>query len=189
MPETISFSELRRGLNLEMDGDVYQVVEYKHVYMQQRAPTLTLKVRQLRTGKTFDRNMPGTQRLTLADVDPREAQYIYNDGQSFVFMDTDTFEQFPVTTDQLGEQAKYLTEGDTIQILFYKGDPVTIDLPMTVDLEVAETAPAFKGDTAQAGRKPATLTTGLVVKVPMHITAGQTVRVDTRTGDYVQLVS
>jgi elongation factor P len=189
MPETISFSELRRGLNLEMDGDVYQVVDYKHVYMQQRAPTLTLKVRQLRTGKTFERNMPGTQRLTLAEVDPREAQYIYNDGQSCVFMDTETFEQFPITPDQLGEQAKFLSEGDNIQILFYKGEPVTIDLPITVDLEVAETAPTFKGDTAQAGRKPATLTTGLVVKVPTHVTAGQTVRVDTRTGEYVSLVS
>ena len=189
MPETISFSELRKGLNVELDGDVYQVVDYKHVYMQQRAPTLTLKVKQLRTGKSFERNFPGTQRITLAEVEPKEAQYIYNDGQSYIFMDTESYEQFPLTRDQLGEQAKYVTEGNTVQMLFYQGEPVTIDLPITVDLEVTETAPTFKGDTAQSGRKPATLSTGVMVKVPMHITAGQVVRVDTRTGDYVSLVS
>ena len=95
MADTVNYNEIRRGLNVELDGDAYQIVDFKHVYMQQRAPTLTLKVRQLRSGKVFERNLPGSQRLTVAEVEQTEAQYLYNDGDSYVFMDTETFDQFP----------------------------------------------------------------------------------------------
>ena len=189
MPETITYSDLRRGTNIELDGDVYQVIEYKHVAMQQRTPALTLKIRQLRTGKTFERNLPGNQRITLADVDHREAQYLYTDSQQYYFMDATTFEQFPLAPDQFGDQIKFLKEGDSISLVFYKGTAVTVELPTTVELTVVETPPAFKGDTAQSGRKPATLESGLIVKVPMHVSPNQVVRVDTRTGDYVAVVS
>ena len=189
MAETVNYNEIRRGLNIELDGDAYQIVEFKHVYMQQRAPTLTLKVRQLRTGKVFERNMPGSQRLTVADVEESEAQYLYSDGQDYIFMDNQSFEQFPLTDDQIGDQAKFLKEGESITIVSYKGEPVSVELATTVDLEVVDTAPAFKGDTAQAGRKPATLSTGAQVKVPMHVIVGQTVKVDTRTGEYLSVVS
>jgi len=189
MAETVNYNEIRRGLNIELDGDAYQIVDFKHVYMQQRAPTLTLKVRQLRTGKVFERNMPGSQRLTVADVEENEAQYLYHDGQAYIFMDNETFEQFPLTDAQLGDQTKYLKEGENITVVSFKGDPVSVELAMTVELEITETAPAFKGDTAQAGRKPATLSTGAQVKVPMHIVTGQTIKVDTRTGEYLSLVS
>ena len=185
MAETINYNEIRRGLNIELDGDAYQIVEFKHVYMQQRAPTLTLKVRQLRTGKMFERNMPGSQRLTVADVEENEAQYLYNDGQAYIFMDNETFEQFPLTNTQLGDQSKYLKEGENITVVSYKGDPVSVELAMTVELEVTETAPAFKGDTAQGGTKPATLETGLVVNVPMFVAQGEKIKVDTRTGNYL----
>ncbi len=188
MADTVNFNEIRRGLTIEMDGDAYQIVDFKHVYMQQRAPTLTLKVRQLRTGKMFERNMPGTQRLTLADVEESEAQYLYNDGQSFIFMDTETFDQFPLTEDQIGDQTKFLKEGENITIVAYKGEPLSVELATTVDLEVVDTPPAFKGDTASSGRKPATLATGAQVRVPMHVTVGQVVKVDTRTGEYLSLV-
>ena len=189
MAETVNYNEVRRGLNIELDGDAYQIVEFKHVYMQQRAPTLTLKVRQLRSGKMFERNMPGNQRLTVADVSEGEAQYLYHDGQAYIFMDNEEFEQFPLTGAQIGEQAKFLKEGENITIVFFKGEAVSVELAMTVELEVTDTAPAFKGDTAQAGRKPATLSTGAQVKVPMHIVVGQTVKIDTRTGEYLSLAT
>ena len=189
MAETITYSDLRRGTTIELDGDAYAVIEYKHVVMQQRTPALTLKLRQLRTGKTFERNLAGNQRITLAEVDNRQAQYLYADGEQHFFMDSETFEQFPLAPDRLGNQVQFLKEGDIINLVFYKGDAVTVDLPTTVELMVAETPPAFKGDTAQSGRKPATLETGLMVRVPMHVSQGQVVRVDTRTGEYVSIVS
>ena len=186
---TITYSDLRRGTIIELEGDAFAVIEYKHVVMQQRTPALTLKLRQLRSGKTFERNLPGNQRLTLAEIDNRQAQYLYSDGQNFFFMDTESYDQFPLAADELAEESKFLTEGDVISLVYYRGQPVSVELPMTVDLEVVDTPPAFKGDTASTGRKPATLSTGAQVKVPMHITIGQTVRVDTRTGDYVSTVS
>ena len=169
MADTVNYNEIRRGLNVELDGDAYQIVDFKHVYMQQRAPTLTLKVRQLRSGKVFERNLPGSQRLTVAEVEQTEAQYLYNDGDSYVFMDTETFDQFPLTPDQIGDQSRFLKEGESITIVAFKGEPVSIELATTVDLEVIDTPPAFKGDTASSGRKPATLATGAQVKVPMHV--------------------
>lgn len=189
MADTVNYNEIRRGLTIEMDGDAYQIVDFKHVYMQQRAPTLTLKVRQLRSGKVFERNLPGAPRLTLAEVEESEAQYLYSDGEAYIFMDTETFDQFPLTPDQIGEQTKFLKEGETITIVAYKGEPLSVELATTVDLEVVDTPPAFKGDTASSGRKPATLSTGAQVKVPMHVTVGQTVKVDTRTGEYLSLVN
>ena len=188
MAETITYSDLRRGTIIELEGEAYTVLEYKHVAMQQRTPALTLRLRQLRTGKTFERNLPGNQRLTLADVESRPTQYLYTDGQNAFFMDSVTFDQFALTADKLGEQAKFIKEGDTISLVYHREEAVNIELPITVDLKIVETPPAFKGDTAQSGRKPATLETGLVVRVPMHVNPGQVVRVDTRTGEYVTRV-
>ena len=121
MADTVNYNEIRRGLNVELDGDAYQIVDFKHVYMQQRAPTLTLKVRQLRSGKVFERNLPGSQRLTVAEVEQTEAQYLYNDGSSYIFMDTESFDQFPLTQDQIGDQSKFLKEGESITIVAFKG--------------------------------------------------------------------
>ena len=188
MPETITYSDLRRGMCIELEGEPYQVQEWKHVVMQQRTPTLTLKLRHLRTGKTYERHVPGNQRLTLAAVEHRQAQYLYTDGRHHYLMDRETYDQYPVSAERLGEVTKFLKEGMEVDLVFYKGEAVTIELPITVDLRVTDTAPAFRGDTSQSGRKPATLETGLVVKVPIHITPGQVVKVDTRTGEYVESV-
>jgi len=184
----ISYSELRRGMAIELDGEPYIVLDWKHVVMQQRTPTLNLKVRHLVTGRVYERSLPGNQRLTLADVDRRRAQYLYSDGEAYLFMDLETYDQYSLTAEQVGESAGYLKEGLELDLVFYKGQPVALELPITVDLTVVDTPPGFKGDTAQSGRKPATLETGLVVKVPMHVNPGQVVRVDTRTGEYVETV-
>jgi elongation factor P len=188
MPQTITYSDLRRGMILELDGDLFTVVDFRHVLMQQRTPTLSLKVRQIKSGKTFERNMPGYTKLTVPDTETKEAQYLYTDGQDYIFMDNETFEQFPLSKDLLGDQVKYLKENTNITLLMYKGQPVTITLPNTVDLVVTDAPPGYKGDTAQGGRKAVTLETGIIVNVPMHVQQGAVVRVDTRTGEYVSLV-
>lgn len=184
----ISYSELRRGMAIELDGEPYIVLDWKHVVMQQRTPTLTLKVRHLLTGRVQERSVPGNQRLTLADVERKPAQYLYTDGESYHFMDLETYDQHSLTAEQVGEASGYLKEGMELDLVFYRNRPVALELPITVDLRVVEAPPGFKGDTAQSGRKPATLETGLVIKVPMHVETGQVVRVDTRTGEYVETV-
>lgn len=189
MAETITYSDLRRGMTIEMDGEAYQVLEWKHVVMQQRTPTLNLKLRHIKTNKTYNRNIPGDRRLTLADVETREAQYLYTDGRDYFFMDTQTYEQSPLSQEKLGDLVKFLKEGATLSLVFYKGESISVELTNTVDLVVTEATSSYKGDTAQGGRKPVTLETGLSVKVPMHVNVGQVVRVDTRSGEYVEMVS
>ena len=182
----IGFGELRRGTVLELDGAPWQVLEYQHNRMQKRAPVLTLKLRSLKTGHVMERNFPGDHKLTLAAVEERQAQYLYQDGESYYFMDMESYDQFPLSVEQLGDALNYLKEQLTVGVVFYRGDPLTVELPTFVDLQVAETPPGFRGDTAQGGTKPATLETGLTVQVPLFINPGERVRVDTRTGQYLE---
>ena len=189
MPQSITYSDLRRGTIIELDGELYSVMDFKHVIMQQRTPTLSLKLRQLKSGRTFDRNMPGYTKLIIPDTENKEAQYLYTDGTEYVFMDNESFDQFNLSKEQLGDLVSYLKDGTNIMLLMYKGAPISINLPNTVDLKVTDAPPAYKGDTAQGGKKPVTLETGIEVKVPMHVGEGTIVRVDTRTGEYVAIVA
>lgn len=185
---TISYSELKRGIVIVLDDEPWQVVDWKHKKMQQRAPVLSLSLRNLRTGRANERNVPGNQKLTLADVDTREAQYLYSDGDHYHFMEMQTFEQYPLTTDQMGDALKYLREQDKVKLVFYRGEPITLEMPTYVDLKVVETPPSARGNTAQGSNKPATLETGLIVHVPFFVNFGDVVRVDTRTGEYLERV-
>ena len=186
----IGVGDLRRGITVELEGKPYQVVEYTQQKMQQRAPVLRLKLRDLRTGQVVERSFSAySLRLAVADVEHRIAQYLYSDGDLYYFMDTESYEQFPISKEKLGNDLNYLKEQTEVQLLFYKGEALSVELPTTVDLKVAETPPGTRGDTAQGGTKPATLETGLVVSVPLFVNAGEMVRVDTRTGEYVSRVS
>ncbi|MBI2165857.1 MAG: elongation factor P [Chloroflexi bacterium] len=185
----ISYSDLRRGMMLDIDGEPHQVIEWQHQKMQQRAPVLTIKLRHLRSGKVIERNMPGNQKLALASMVEKEAQYMYSDGSAYFFMDTESYDQFPLPEEQIRYALSYLKGGEKVRILYYKNAPFTLELPNFVDLKIVDTSPVFKGDTAQGGNKPATLETGLSIKVPMHLNAGDLVRVDTRSGQYVEKVS
>ncbi len=185
----VSFGDLRRGMTIEMDGEPYQVVEYSSHKMQQRAPVIRLRLRELRTGRTIDRSFNGYDvKLTLAEVEHRPTQYIYQDGEMYYFMDMASYEQFPLTADRLGEALKYLKDQMELEVVFFKGQPIAVDLPTFVDLKVADTPPPAKGDTAQGSTKPARLDTGLSVNVPFFVAIGDVVRVDTRTGDYLERV-
>ena len=185
---TISYSELRRGTVIVLDDEPWQVVDWKHTKMQQRAPVLTLKLRNIRNGRAMERNVPGNQKLTLAEVDTREALYLYNDDDHYHFMDMETFDQYPLTTTQMGDALQYLKEQDKAQIIFYRQEPISLSMPTYVELKVIETPPSLKGNTAQGSTKPATLETGLVVNVPFFVNIGELVRVDTRTGEYLERV-
>ena len=182
----IGIGDLRRGITIEMDGEPYQVVEYQQHKMQQRAPVLRLKLRNLKTGRLVERSFQAyTLKLPLAEVDHRSAQYIYSDSDLYYFMDTETYEQFPLSTEVLGDALSYLKEGTEVALLFYQEAAISVELPTTVDLKVVDSPPGLRGDTAQGGTKPATLETGLVIQVPLFVNEGAIIRVDTRTGEYV----
>ena len=184
----ISYSELRRGTVIVLDDEPWQVTEWKHTKMQQRAPVLSLKLRSLRSGRSMERNVPGNQKLTLAEVDTRQAQYLYSDGSIYHFMDMSTFDQYPLTDEVVGDALQYLKEQDVVDLVFYRDSPIALELPTYVELQVANTPPSLKGNTAQGSTKPATLETGLTVNVPFFVNVGEVVRVDTRNGEYLERV-
>ena len=186
---TIGYGDLRKGLAIELDGEPYAVVEYERNKMQQRAPVMRIRFRSLRTGRILDRTFQGYDvKLTPASVENRKAQYIYSDTDLYYFMDTESFDQFPMSRDQMEDSLSYLIEQVTVDVVFYDGQPIAIELPVTVELQVTETAPGYKGDTAQGGTKPATLETGLQVQVPLFVGQGEKIRVDTRKGEYLARV-
>jgi len=185
----IDAAELRKGTAIELDGEIYQILEYQHVKMQQRQPVVKLKLRSVRTGNFIERNFQSGDKVATVFLEHRPVQYLYTDGDLYYFMDNDTYEQIMLSPAQIGEGKKYLKEGLMLEILTCKGNTVTIELPNSVELRVIETEPGFKGDRATAGTKPAKLETGVTVQVPLFISVGDVVRVDTRSGQYLEKVS
>ena len=187
---TIGFGDLRKGLAIEVDGQPYEVVDYERHKMQQRAPVTRLKLKNLRNGKVIERAFQSyTTEFSLAQVEDRPAQYIYTDGHFYTFMDMETYDQYQLTREQLEDAISYLKEETVLDVIFYNEDVINVRLPTFVDLEVVETPPGFKGDTAQGGTKPATLETGLIVQVPLFVNAGEKLKIDTRNGQYIERAS
>jgi elongation factor P len=184
---TIGFGDLRKGLTIELDGVPYKVEDFTHVKMQQRAPTVKMKLRDLRTGQAAERSFSNYKfRLNEAPVENRPAQYLYHDGDYHYFMDLESFDQYPITEEYLGAAINCLVEQTEVELIFHRDKPISIELPTTVNLKITETPPSFKGDTAAGGTKPATLETGITIQVPMFINPGETIKVDTRTVQYVE---
>ena len=182
---TLSYGELKKGMPIALDGEPYAVVDYERTKMQKRAPVMRIRFRSLRTGRVVDRTFNGFDvKFTVADVERRKAEYIYQDGDLYYFMDNETFEQFPLIGDQISDSLPYLIEQTPVDLVLYQDEPISIEIPLNVDLKVVDTDPGFKGDTATGGSKPATVETGLVVQVPLFVDVGETIRVDTRTGEY-----
>ena len=187
---TIGFGDLRKGTVIEVDGQPYEVVDYERHKMQQRAPVTRLKLRSLRDGRVAERTFQRYDtEFPLAQVEPRSAQFLYTDGEFYHFMDGESYDQYQMSREQLRDVVQYLKESDSVDVVFFKGEVISVKLPIFVELKVMETPPGFKGDTAQGGNKPAVLETGLTVQVPMFVEAGQTVRIDTRSGEYTERVS
>ena len=184
----ISGSELRKGIIIEYDDKLYQVIDYQHVKMK-RTALARVKLRDIRAGHTVEQSFQSDQKFVRVRLDFKGMQYLYNDGDLYYFMDEESFEQMPLNTSQLGDATSYLKEGMSVQVSSYKGELVDVELPITVELEVIETAPGFKGDTVTAGNKPAILETGITIQVPMFIDQGDIIKVDTRNGSYLERVS
>ena len=186
---TISYGDLKKGMAVELEGEPYVVVDYERSKMQQRAPVMRIKFRAIRTGRLVDRTFQGYDvKLTPASVERRSAQYIYNEDALYYFMDTETYDQFPLSRDQVVDALPYLVDQTTVDIVLYRDEPVALELPITVDLKVVDSPPGLRGDTAQGGTKPATLETGLALQVPLFVNEGERIRVDTRTGEYLSRV-
>ena len=184
----ISGSELRKGVIIELEGKLYQVIEYQHVKMK-RTALAKVKLRDIQAGHTLERTFQSNEKVTRARLDYRNSQYLYNDGNLYYFMDEDNFEQTALTAEQLGDALNYLKEGMSLGISSYKGELVGVELSITVELKVVDTGPGFKGDTATAGNKPAKLETGITIQVPLFINNEDVIKVDTRTGSYLERVS
>lgn len=184
----ITSGELRKGLTIELEGKLYQVVDYQHIKMK-RTALIRLKLYDIRAGHTIERTFQSSEKFTRARLDYRSMQYLYNDGNLYYFMDEENFEQVSLDSNQLGDATNYLKEGMSLQISSYQGELVGVELPTAVELQVTDTGPGFKGDTATAGNKPATLETGITIQVPLFINQGDIIKVDTRDGSYLERVS
>ncbi|MEW5717215.1 MAG: elongation factor P [Chloroflexota bacterium] len=185
----IGVQDLRKGTTfIDDDGNLYKVLEYQHVKQGRGNATIKTKLRNIKTGATLDKNFQSGGRVQDVRLDHHNVQYLYNDGEHYTFMDTATYDQPVLSKDLLGASVGFLKENIMVELLTYEGQPIEVQLPTTVDLQVAETAPGYKGDTASGGGKPATLETGVVVTVPFFVNVGDTVRVDTRDGSYVTRV-
>ena len=185
----IGVQDLRKGTTfIDDDGNLYKVLDYQHVKQGRGNATIKTKLRNVKTGSTTDKNFQSGGRVQDVRLDHQNVQYLYNDGEHYTFMNTETYDQPVLDKDLLGESINFLKENIMVELLSYEGQPIEVQLPTTVDLKVADTAPGYKGDTASGGGKPATLETGVVVTVPFFVNPGDTVRVDTRDGTYVTRV-
>ncbi len=181
----ISVNDLKTGLTLQLDNGLWSVVEFLHVKPGKGAAFVRSKLKNVETGQVVEKTFRAGEKVAKAMLDRREMQYLYKEGSEFVMMDNETYEQLQVTEAQIGDGIKYLKENMVVQILMHDSRIIGIDLPSHVVLEVTDTPPAEKGNTAQGGTKPATLETGAVVNVPFFISNGYQIRVDTRTNEYL----
>ena len=182
----ITAGDFRNGVTFELDGQVFQVVEFMHVKPGKGAAFVRTKLKNVITGATIERTFSPTDKMPEAHIERRDMQYLYNDGDLYYFMDMETYEQVPLGTDTVGDSLKFIKENMNVKILSFKGNVFGIEPPTFVELEVIETEPGFRGDTATNVTKPATVETGAVVKVPLFIDKGDMIRIDTRTGEYLE---
>ena len=171
-----------------MDGDVLQVVEFQHVKPGKGAAFVRTKLKNVITGAVTERTFSPTDKFPEAYIERKEMQYLYNDGELYYFMDNETYDQLPLNGDKLGDNFKFVKENMACRIISYKGNVFAVEPPMFVELEVTETEPGFKGDTATGASKSATLETGAEIKVPLFIEIGDVLKIDTRTGEYIERV-
>lgn len=184
----ISTSDFRKGLKIEFRGDPYEIVDFQHVKMGRGGANVKTKMKNLKTGGVVEETIRSGEKFPTPELEEKKMQFLYMQDGQYYFMDQETFEQLPLTSEQLGDAKLFLKENTEVKILNYKGMPLNVELPTFIELVVAQTDPGYKGDTASGGGKPATLETGAVVRVPFHINEGDTVKVDTRTSEYIERV-
>ena len=184
----VSTAEFRNGLKIEIDGDPYIIVEFQHVKPGKGGAFVRTKMKSLKNGNVIDRTFRSGEKVDVPELEEKTMQYLYAADKDRAFMDTSNYEQLTMSEKQLGDSINYLKENMEIKVLYFKGQPINIDIPMFVELKIARTDPGVRGDTASGGSKPATLETGAVVKVPFYLNEGDIVKVDTRTGTFIERV-
>ena len=184
----ISTNDFKTGVTVEIDGEVFAVVDFQHVKPGKGSAFVRTKLKNVKTGAVVERTFNAGEKMPRAHLDRREMQYLYNDGDAFNFMDNQSYDQISISREQLGDAIKYLKENTNVSVLMYQGSLIGVDLPNQVELEVAATDPGIKGDTASGGSKPATVETGAVVQVPFFVEVGDVLLIDTRTGNYIKRV-
>ncbi len=184
----ISVNDFKTGVTVDIDGVAYQVVEFQHVKPGKGAAFVRAKLKNLVTGGSVEKTFRGGEKIPRAHLDKKEMQYLYHDGQDYVFMDTSSFDQLPISEETIGENKKWLQENMLIQIVVFQGSIIGVELPNFIEMEIVDCEPAVKGDTATGASKMATVETGARVQVPLFVEQGDRIRIDTRTGEYMERV-
>jgi len=182
----ISSGELKRGFVIELDKERWQVVEYNHLKLGRGSAQVRMKLKNVRTGSNVEKTVQAGENVQRVRLDHLNVQFLYEDDGQYHFMDTETFDQIALGKDVLGDNIKWLVENMTLDLMTYGDEPIDVELPITVELEIVETDPGFKGDTATGGNKPARVSTGAMVQVPLFVNQGDRIRIDTRTGQYIE---
>ncbi|KRO18571.1 elongation factor P [Lacticaseibacillus saniviri] len=181
----ISVNDFKNGLTIEVDGDLWRIVEFQHVKPGKGSAFVRSTLKNLRTGAVQEKTFRSTEKVERAQIDTKSMQYLYADGDSYVFMDTDTYEQLTLPGESIREELKYMKENMIVSIMMHGAETLGVEVPKTVDLEVTETEPGIRGNTSSGGSKPATMETGLVVQVPFFINAGDVLSINTTDGSYI----
>jgi elongation factor P len=181
----ISTNQFKNGMAIELDGTLFFIDEFQHVKPGKGGAFVRTKLKNVKTGAVLDKTFRAGEKVELAHLERRKMQYLYKDNNNYYFMDNQTYEQLSLSAEQLGEVTKYLKENTEVELLMYENNPIGVEPPLFVELEVTETDPGVRGDTATAGTKPATLETGAVVQVPLFVQIGDKIKVDTRTNSYI----
>ena len=184
----VTAGDFKKGLTIEIDGQVWVIVDFQHVKPGKGAAFVRTKIKNVITGNVLEKSFSPTEKFPKAIVERKDMQYLYNDGELYYFMDTETYDQLPLNFDKVEEALPYMKENMEVSIKFFKGEAFSVEPPNFVEMEVTETEPGFKGDTATAGNKPAIIETGAKIMVPLFINTGDVIRIDTRTGEYMARV-
>lgn len=184
----ISAGEFRKGVTVEIDGNVWVIVDFQHVKPGKGAAFVRTKLKNVMTGSVLERTFNPTDKYPKAHIETKEMQYLYNDGELYYFMDTETYEQLPLDHDHVDDAINFIVENMNVTIKFFKGEPFSVEPPNFVELQIVEAEPGVRGDTATGATKPAILETGYRITVPLFVNQGERVRIDTRTGEYMERV-
>jgi elongation factor P len=182
----ISTGDLRRGLTIDLEGELWVVLDYHHLKIGRGSAQVRIKMRNLKTGTTVERSVQAGEKFRRAVLDRHTVQFLYKEDDIYHFMDQDTFDQIAMNSGQLGDATDYLQDNMQLDLMTFEGEPISVEMPTSVELKIVQTDPGFRGDTAAGGTKPATLETGKLVHVPLFVGEGETIRVDTRTGQYLE---
>ena len=188
MADVYMAGDLRNGTTFEMEGQVYKVVEFQHVKPGKGAAFVRTKLKNVISGSVIEKTFNPSEKLQGAEIEKREMQYLYNDGDLYYFMDNETYEQMPLNKEQLGDSLKFIKENMSVKILSFKGKVFSVEPPMFVELEVTYTEPGFAGNTTTTSGKPATLENGYTINVPLFVNIGDIIKIDTRTGEYMERI-